>query len=212
MIPSSFTPTQQELSLAERILLKANALEDSEGLATAKLNAESAVEIFLGTKLSPQVLSSVWNEADVGAKGYLTRSEVCVALRLIGWAQSGEDALNHSLLGKASPLAVVAGFDPKFSVKDSSPSSSKTTLSPNAATVEDLAHFKKLPQSPQAPDPPPSPIISPRAPITRADLEGWNVPSPFISHSQKLFDAADKSQQGYSGLCSHYIWTFFGNM
>ncbi|KAE9405920.1 hypothetical protein BT96DRAFT_292746 [Gymnopus androsaceus JB14] len=105
MVPSPFQPTQEEVSLANRILLKANAGRiKPEQLATANLNADSAVDIFLGTQLSPQTLSRIWSESDAGAKGYLSRNEVAVALRLIGWAQNGEEILNRSLLGTGMSL------------------------------------------------------------------------------------------------------------
>lgn len=98
---SLLAPTSNEALLADRILLKANAsCLKPEQLATAHLDADSAVEIFLGAQLSPQVLSIVWSESDIGGKGYLDRSEVATALRLIGWAQSGEQIPNPSLLGR----------------------------------------------------------------------------------------------------------------
>ncbi|KAF9076541.1 hypothetical protein BDP27DRAFT_1189504, partial [Rhodocollybia butyracea] len=78
-------PTQQESSLADWILSKAQP----DNTTTTHLDAESAVDVFLQTKLSHQVLSKIWTESDIGAKGYLNRNEVTVALRLIGWAQSG---------------------------------------------------------------------------------------------------------------------------
>lgn len=53
------------------------------------LGAEAAVEAFEPVRLSPKVLARIWDIADEGAKGYLTRNEVGVAARLIGWAQRG---------------------------------------------------------------------------------------------------------------------------
>ncbi|KAJ3967727.1 hypothetical protein EV361DRAFT_806798 [Lentinula raphanica] len=94
MITSRFRPTEEELSLADKILFKAH------DKAAANLDAESAVKLFLTTQLSPQVLSVIWSEADTGEKGWLSRQELTVALRLIGWAQSGENALNRELLEK----------------------------------------------------------------------------------------------------------------
>lgn len=74
MIPSQFTPTQEELSLADIILSKAlDGQIKREDPAAAKLDADTAVKVFLTTKLSPQVLSEIWSEADIGEKGWLTR-------------------------------------------------------------------------------------------------------------------------------------------
>ncbi|KAJ3770955.1 hypothetical protein FB446DRAFT_127667 [Lentinula raphanica] len=103
MITSRFRPTEEELSLADKILFKAHEgrLKREDDKAAANLDAESAVKLFLTTQLSPQVLSVIWSEADTGEKGWLSRQELTVALRLIGWAQSGENALNRELLEKA---------------------------------------------------------------------------------------------------------------
>ncbi|KAH7868751.1 hypothetical protein F5879DRAFT_684534 [Lentinula edodes] len=108
MIPSQFTATQEELSLADIILSKAlDGQIKREDPAAAKLDADTAVKVFLTTKLSPQVLSEIWSEADIGEKGWLTRQELTVALRFIGWAQSGRRSFDRDLLSKVlrrSPL------------------------------------------------------------------------------------------------------------
>ncbi|KAJ3880600.1 hypothetical protein F5051DRAFT_155030 [Lentinula edodes] len=101
MIPSQFTATQEELSLADIILSKAlDGQIKREDPAAAKLDADTAVKVFLTTKLSPQVLSEIWSEADIGEKGWLTRQELTVALRFIGWAQSGRRSFDRDLLSK----------------------------------------------------------------------------------------------------------------
>ncbi|KIK65612.1 hypothetical protein GYMLUDRAFT_39090 [Collybiopsis luxurians FD-317 M1] len=132
-----------------------------------------------------------------------------MALRIIGWAQSGEQVLNRSLLEKVSPLAVLSGIGlkpknrPKEPTTSSPPPKLSLPLSPagrGSLTVEDLAHFKKLPQSPLPDSPhtaPSIPSIFPSASVTRQDIEAWNVPPLFVSHAHKIFDTADKSQQGY---------------
>ncbi|KAJ3998625.1 hypothetical protein F5050DRAFT_1566813 [Lentinula boryana] len=94
---SQFSPTPEELSLADKILFKVHKGRVKRENPAARLDADSAVKLFLTTKLSPQVLSKIWREADVGEKGW---QELTVALRLVGWAQSGEHSLDHSLLVK----------------------------------------------------------------------------------------------------------------
>ncbi|KAK0490687.1 hypothetical protein IW261DRAFT_1433484 [Armillaria novae-zelandiae] len=70
------------------------------------LGAEAAVEAFEPVRLSPKVLARIWDIADEGAKGYLTRNEVGVAARLIGWAQRGF-AVEVSLVHRPGPLAIL---------------------------------------------------------------------------------------------------------
>ncbi|KAF5393944.1 hypothetical protein D9757_000311 [Collybiopsis confluens] len=202
MMPLSFTPTEKESLFADRILSKANNGIKPELLVTAKLDAESAVDILLGTKLSPQTLSWIWSEVDVGRKGYLSRQEVCAALRIVGWVQSGKKPSTENLLEKVGPLAVISGFDIGPHEPSTSPPPPKPSLPSfpsRGATVEDLAQFKTPPQSPTSnssiSSPPAIPSIS-RASVTRADTEAWNISPLFVSQAHKLFDAADKSQQG----------------
>jgi len=54
------------------------------------LDAENALLVFTRSGLPPETLLTIWDIADVGSKGFLHRSEVFVAVRLIGWAQHGE--------------------------------------------------------------------------------------------------------------------------
>ncbi|KAK0498455.1 hypothetical protein EDD18DRAFT_89480 [Armillaria luteobubalina] len=70
------------------------------------LGAEAAVEAFEPVRLSPKVLAGIWDIADEGAKGYLTRNEVGVAARLIGWAQRGF-AVEANLVHRPGPLAIL---------------------------------------------------------------------------------------------------------
>ncbi|PBL02193.1 hypothetical protein ARMGADRAFT_1005614 [Armillaria gallica] len=70
------------------------------------LGAEAAVEAFEPVRLSPKVLARIWDIADEGAKGYLTRNEVGVAARLIGWAQRGF-GVEANLVHRPGPLAIL---------------------------------------------------------------------------------------------------------
>ncbi|KAJ3824803.1 hypothetical protein F5880DRAFT_1557241 [Lentinula raphanica] len=218
MITPRFRPTEEELSLADKILFKAHEgrQKREDDKAAANLDADSAVKLFLTTQLSPQVLSVIWSEADTGEKGWLSRQELTVALRLIGWAQSGENALNRELLEKVSPLATLTGLEPQIPPKDSASTSAPAlppkasvspatpAISPDSATLRNLAHTNKVPpNSPAVPGPststslPNTPFVSSSARVTRADLDTWNVPSPFIFHCYKTFEQNDRSQSGF---------------
>ncbi|KAJ3797483.1 hypothetical protein GGU11DRAFT_808975 [Lentinula aff. detonsa] len=213
MMTSQFSPTSEELLLADKILLKVHQGRVKREDPAARLDADSAVKLFLTTKLSPQVLSKIWREADTGEKGWLTRQELTVALRLVGWAQSGEHSLDHSLLVKVGPLAAVAGLGPQIPSKDSTSDSApaippKTLSTPskfpsNFATSGKPAHSKKVPPNSTAvtdsseTSPSITPFISSRARVTRAELQKWDVPASFTSHCHELFEKNDHSQKGY---------------
>ena len=83
---TSFSPTPDEIALTDRVLQQAGSPEKDQ------LGPEAAVDILLLSKLTPQVLAAIWHIADVDAKGYLSRDEVTVALRLMGWGQRGVEA------------------------------------------------------------------------------------------------------------------------
>jgi epidermal growth factor receptor substrate 15 len=81
---SSFVASEAELALVSQIFVRAG------GQASGVVSGDAAVDIF-ATKvgLAPGVLSTIWNLADQENTGHLTRKGVTIAIRLIGWAQSG---------------------------------------------------------------------------------------------------------------------------
>ncbi|KAJ3790689.1 hypothetical protein GGU10DRAFT_340004 [Lentinula aff. detonsa] len=194
MMTSQFSPTSEELLLADKILLKVHQGRVKREDPVARLDADSAVKLFLTTELPPQVLSKIWSEADIGEKGWLT-------------------SLDHSLLVKVGPLAAVAGLGPQIPPKDSTSDSApaippKTLSTPskfpsNFATSGKPTHSKKVPPNSTAvtdsseTSPSIIPFISSRARVTRADLQKWDVPASFTSHCHELFEKNDHSQKGY---------------
>ena len=54
------------------------------------ITGDSAIKVFGGAGLSNVHLGEIWAIADSDNNGFLTRKGVAVALRLIGWAQKGE--------------------------------------------------------------------------------------------------------------------------
>ncbi|EEB87207.1 hypothetical protein MPER_15539 [Moniliophthora perniciosa FA553] len=91
MIP----PSLDEATLIDRIL--ANSTSDN-------LEPDTAVELFLQSGLTPEILSDIWNLADGGSKGYLSREEMTIALRLMGWAQRGVPVKHHLAKNFCEPL------------------------------------------------------------------------------------------------------------
>lgn len=79
-----FQPTQAELELVDRILRHA----DPQQLGI--LTGEAAMNVFRGTHLPHEQLGHIWALADTGSRGFLTRWDIAIALRLIGRAQHGE--------------------------------------------------------------------------------------------------------------------------
>ena len=87
----SFQPTQAELALVNAIF--SNADTSKLGIITG----DAAVKAFSGSKLQPTVLGEVWAIADSDNNGFLTRKGCALAIRLIGYAQKGEQ-VKESLL------------------------------------------------------------------------------------------------------------------
>ena len=76
--------TEEENAFADEILRQANC--DQTGLLTA----DSAVEVFNRSGLSRYELRDIWSLADADSNGVLSRDELLVALRVMGWVQSGK--------------------------------------------------------------------------------------------------------------------------
>lgn len=81
-----FFATEEEQALVSRIFARAG--DQVLGVITG----DAAVEIFAETvDLPPAVLSTIWNVADEAHSGSLSERGLAIAVRLIGWAQSGEE-------------------------------------------------------------------------------------------------------------------------
>ena len=98
---TSFSPTPAELALVNQIF----AQGDPQKLGV--LTGEVAVRIFGGAKLPPATLGEVWNIADEDNKGWLSKKGVAVAVRLMAWAQKGEN-VTKALLNKRKCCAAIA--------------------------------------------------------------------------------------------------------
>ena len=85
-MPSSRSPaSDEEIRIANRLM----DMVDSGKASTFSL--DSAAAILTQRGLSLHQLYKIWSLADRSNKGYLTSSELTVAIRLIGWAQAGHE-------------------------------------------------------------------------------------------------------------------------
>lgn len=80
-----FAPTPGEVALTNQIFALGDP--DKHGILTG----ERAVGIFNGAGLDPAVLGDIWGIVDDSDQGFLTKKTCAMALRLIGWAQQGEE-------------------------------------------------------------------------------------------------------------------------
>jgi epidermal growth factor receptor substrate 15 len=96
-----FTPSPAELALVTEILAKADPQK------TGIVVVDAAVKVLEGSKLSPDVLANIWDIADEGNNGWLTRNGVIIAVRLMGWAQKGELNMTEAFLNKRECTFVV---------------------------------------------------------------------------------------------------------
>jgi epidermal growth factor receptor substrate 15 len=93
---SGFNATAQEQQLIKVVFAKA----DTQDLGV--VTGDEAVKIFAGSGLPPTVLGEIWQLADSDNNGFLTDSGLGVALRLIGWAQAGENP-KKELIARGKP-------------------------------------------------------------------------------------------------------------
>ncbi|KAG6812219.1 hypothetical protein H0H92_003840 [Tricholoma furcatifolium] len=103
----SFIPTDEELGLVGQIYERAGCLRPGY------ISGETVVEIFTNSiDLSPTILSTIWDLADESKSGYLSETGLAVALRLVGWAQSGKE-VSVDLVNKLAdgPLPRINGVN-----------------------------------------------------------------------------------------------------
>jgi len=100
----AFYATEEEIGLATDILASLGL--DTE---TGVLQGEQAREIFTLSALPPTTLRDIWIHADTNGNGELSKHEISMALRLIGWVQSGE-SLRSGLLAKGKVIFLGGGF------------------------------------------------------------------------------------------------------
>jgi epidermal growth factor receptor substrate 15 len=78
-----FSPSVKELELATR-LLETNIWQSDI------LSIDSAIGIFKQSDITLKQLRDIWTIADKKGSGSLSKNELAVVIRLMGWVQSGE--------------------------------------------------------------------------------------------------------------------------
>ncbi|KAJ7233123.1 hypothetical protein B0H12DRAFT_1144175 [Mycena haematopus] len=146
MVPT-FVPTADESALVAQLFAR------GEPHKLGVLTGDAALELFKGTNLSVEALSDIWTIADTEGRGWLSQTQTAVAVRLIGWAQSGVKP-TPELLERPGPLARI--LDPPNAQAGPSRIVSPPPITP-----------------PRIPDPPatpgPSRIFTPIPPLTPVD-------------------------------------------
>lgn len=106
-----FVPTQGELSVVAAILeyARLNSSPSSNLDGNLQLDPQTAVDILQRSGLSNVELSSIWTIADEDQDGNLSERELAIAVRLIGWAQSGKP-VNRSFLNYCMPFSPLARY------------------------------------------------------------------------------------------------------
>lgn len=99
----SFTPSQYELALVTQIFAKA----DPQKLRI--LTVDAARKVFAGTRLPPVVLSEILSLVDEHNDGVLPQSGLAIAVRLLGWAQNGEQ-VTKALVSKRECAHILPSF------------------------------------------------------------------------------------------------------
>lgn len=81
---ATFAASDEEADLAAQLLKIAKCEQ------AGALQANVAVDIFRRSGLTVEQLRDIWNLADQNGSGDLSRDELAMAIRLMGWAQAGE--------------------------------------------------------------------------------------------------------------------------
>lgn len=100
-----FIPTQGELSVVTAIVQYAQTTSGplpSPG-GVAQLYPDVVVDILQRSGLSNEDLAAIWSIADEDRDGNLSERELAIAVRLIGWVQSGEP-VDRSFLHYCEPF------------------------------------------------------------------------------------------------------------
>ena len=87
-----FSPSVEELQLATRLL-------ETNIWRSDILSIDSAISIFKQSNITLKQLREIWTIADEKGSGSLSKNELAVVVRLMGWVQSGEP-LREGLLAR----------------------------------------------------------------------------------------------------------------
>lgn len=94
MSTQAFAASDDEADLAAQLLKIAKCEQ------AGALPPNVAVDLFGRSGLTVEQLRDIWNLADQNGSGDLSKDELAMAIRLMGWAQAGE-AFDSGLLHKS---------------------------------------------------------------------------------------------------------------
>ncbi|KAF5334601.1 hypothetical protein D9611_011984 [Ephemerocybe angulata] len=113
-------PTEEEIAFADQILQHANSHH------AGSLTADAAVQVFNRSGLSRYELRDIWSLADADSNGVLAKDELLIALRVMGWVQSGKK-FAVGLMDKPGPLPTIQGIVPPPKVPENELASSSSS-------------------------------------------------------------------------------------
>jgi epidermal growth factor receptor substrate 15 len=91
MLSGEFSASDEELQLSSR-LLETNNWHNAD-----TLSVDAAIGIFKQSDLTFKQLRDIWTIADKKGSGSLSKHELAVVIRLMGWVQAGQP-LHEDLL------------------------------------------------------------------------------------------------------------------
>lgn len=102
-----FVPTRGELAVVEAILdyVQKKFGVQSSVAGNFQIGSDAAVDVLQRSDLPAKVLANIWNIADENADGNLSERELSIAIRLVGWAQSGKP-VNRSFVTYCAYLLI----------------------------------------------------------------------------------------------------------
>jgi hypothetical protein len=105
-----FAPTQGELAVVAALLeyAKSHFGSSSSLDGTPQIDFDNAVELLQRSGLSNEDLANIWSLADEDGDDNLSERELAIAIRLIGWAQSGKP-VNRSFVNYCIRFTVFIG-------------------------------------------------------------------------------------------------------
>ena len=100
MSSQEFSASDEELQLCTRLL------ETSNWHQTDTLSVDAAIGIFKQSGLTFKQLRDIWTIADKKGSGNLSKHELAVVIRLMGWVQAGEPLDEGLLASGVHPLYI----------------------------------------------------------------------------------------------------------
>ncbi|KZT03547.1 EF-hand [Laetiporus sulphureus 93-53] len=187
---------------------------DTEG--TGKVQSYVIMSFLLKLGLSMDVLNQIWSTADTGSKGYLTRAEFAIAMKLAEMKKAGQElpaSPSSSEVEQASSSAAPQPTVPEASLIDlDEPLGGPSTPRPPVAEVSgpnsDLLAVNTLivppqltgsaffePSSPQ----PTSPLPQPSSPeqMPNGSVQPWAINPVVKARFDTFFDTLDPWRKGY---------------